>query len=934
MERSVSLWRWVAVALLGAVSGALAITGVGVVLLQSGVIDPDLAVHAPNIGIVLGLLTALVRRSRIFDRVVTLALLALVGLVVFVAVTPAAAALRNATQGVCRVVVTTAGVATPMDETSAQQPLLIDLDEPVELDVVASAEGVVNGTVTVVLADVHPFGFPGDGAGTELLERRISGGIAEVTIRVERAGASGFVVSGPGFSAPMLPLGLLEIDFVVRDDDGVERCATLTGWIRVVTTPISNPVGVAGVVLAVLGSLGLVVTAALRRRLVPRGTAGSAEPVAPRPDSVTGQPEATQPESRQPEARPIHPEPPSLIPAGGPHAPHLETQILDGSGIPLPVDRPVPFGIDAVLRVATVPGSHLATPGATGPGTAAGTPLDPGSGANGLTGHLRVAVAETGVTGAAGVVSSASVPVGGAVEIPLGSQIDGDHELTLDLTANGHLLQTERVRYTVAAADARGPVAAATTVSGVAGTGASTRTIFAASDLSAADLGARPRRDLLLILERDPVDGSVDARALDGDGTLLVRIDTTVQPEAITAAAAIARGQLQTVLQAGPGMRRDVPAEDIAATLLPLVKVGRTLYGALFAAETILEGDAIAVSSRVRDGATVQVVQNRAGLGFSTLPWNLVYDHPFIARTAGNLVCPTFRTHPVDDCPQRSDANVFCPTGFWGYRAVIEEPWVVMGAEPLPAAVATEPAPGLGAAYHLPGLSFSPVGTRFLEAAGVATIIDFDGLLGLVESEADRLSLLYFYTHHDRDPHDQTPGIVIGGELLSAGTLDALPARWTQRPLVFVNGCASGDYTLTDPVSLLDKFRAKGAAGMVVTECVMWDRLAGELGAEVIDALFDGGNLGPSLLALRRRLLVDHGNPVGLAYRMHAMSETAVQLAPAAATLPSSATETAVPEQPGAGPPGSGPPDAGPPDAGPPDGGPVGDPGSTDSLDP
>ena len=71
-------------------------------------------------------------------------------------------------------------------------------------------------------------------------------------------------------------------------------------------------------------------------------------------------------------------------------------------------------------------------------------------------------------------------------------------------------------------------------------------------------------------------------------------------------------------------------------------------------------------------------------------PWSLVYDHDFIDG-AGNTLCPEVEVAlaagaTVDDlvalpcfvaeCPHRADSNVVCPSGFWGFRHIIEQPLI------------------------------------------------------------------------------------------------------------------------------------------------------------------------------------------------------------------------------------------------------------------
>jgi hypothetical protein len=393
--------------------------------------------------------------------------------------------------------------------------------------------------------------------------------------------------------------------------------------------------------------------------------------------------------------------------------------------------------------------------------------------------------------------------------------------------------------------------------------------------MSATDLERREPRSLLIILERE-ADGTVDARIRNRAGDLIAQYDSNLQPSALAAAAAAMRTQLLTVLDARPGKIHHIARGTLEELLVPLVKAGRQMHLALFPRRTVSEEDAAAVASRVTGEAIVQVAQFGAGLGYSTLPWHLVYDHAFIPQTQRNRLCPDFPDHDIDACAYRDDPEVFCPTGFWGYRAIIEEPLSAVDTTLKVSPYAGEGDIAVG--YFETSLTDSNRQAEVAQSLGVQRAADYDQMLDILRDQSARIGFVYFYAHHGRDQDIGTPGITMGPELLSSLTLAELGVAWPNRPLVFVNGCGSGDYTLTDPLSLLDEFRGLGAAGVIATECTMWDPLAGRLGEKIMQSLANGEQIGPILRELRRSLVADHYNPVGFAYRLHAMSETTVRL--------------------------------------------------------
>jgi hypothetical protein len=310
--------------------------------------------------------------------------------------------------------------------------------------------------------------------------------------------------------------------------------------------------------------------------------------------------------------------------------------------------------------------------------------------------------------------------------------------------------------------------------------------------------------------------------------------------------------------------------------LVPLVKAGKQMHRALFPKGSVSERDVERVEGRVTEGAIIQVIQERAGLGYSALPWALVYDHPFLPHTKRNRLCPDFPGHPTDACPNRDDPEVICPTGFWGFRAIIEEPWVATDTAVLSPPVGRRGSLAIG--YLDSELSDSERQASVLTQLGMEQMEDFDQLLDTLRARSEQIGLIYFYAHHGRDRDIGNQGIRIGDELLSSLTFDVLNVEWTSRPLVIINGCASGDYSTTDPLSLLGEFRRAGAVGTVTTECTVWDPLAGDLGEHIVNSLAEGAEIGRTLLDLRRHLLVRDNNMLGFVYRLQALSETTATL--------------------------------------------------------
>ncbi len=823
MDERKRMQRRIVLAGLGALSGLLVGLGAAIILTQGGHVRIDLEIGFPFVAIIIGAVVGFLDLPKSGNRIlaagIALVTLALGG---FSLIPPASA------QVGCDVAVSIDGTTTSLFDTSAEDPLVIDLSSTNEISFEATAEDVEQGTVEVSVLSVSPLGFLIEPGGTVLYFAGIdSTGTVRSTLQINKSGPTGFVITGQGYKSPILPLGRVELGIIVQDTSSgppVKLCDE-PAWIRFVAQPASNTTGWIAMGLTALGLAGF--TGLLLAKEAGRP-----------PPTVEPGPEPRPPFFKEPTQEP-------WIPSDGrPRPSYVESRVLDAQSQRIDTNAALVQGREYRLELT----------------------LNLGEKEKEREGHRDVTVSGR----SAGIDVEPSFQFGFvgtplSIEIPIIPKSKGRHDVAMDITSNGHLLQTERI--TVSVADNEGPQAA--------GSGQTTRTVFSASDFSAADLGQRKPRSLLVILESDE-DGTVDARVLDQDGKALVTFDSHLQPAALAEAAADAREQLQRQLQQGPGLDRHVSRDQLETMLVPLVKAGKQMHRVLFPKGSVSERDVERVEGHVTEGAIIQVIQQRAGLGYSALPWALVYDHPFLPHTKRNRLCPDFPGHPTDACPNRDDPEVMCPTGFWGFRAIIEEPWVATDT-----AVLSPPVGGRGSVaigYLDSELSDSERQASVLTQLGMEQMEDFDQLLDILRAQSQQIGLMYFYAHHARDHDIGNQGIRIGDELLSGLTFDVLNVEWKSRPLVIINGCASGDYSTTDPLSLLGEFRRAGAVGTVTTECTVWDPLAGALGEHIVNALAEGAEIGRTLLDLRRHLLVRDNNMLGFVYRLQALSETTATL--------------------------------------------------------
>jgi hypothetical protein len=166
-----------------------------------------------------------------------------------------------------------------------------------------------------------------------------------------------------------------------------------------------------------------------------------------------------------------------------------------------------------------------------------------------------------------------------------------------------------------------------------------------------------------------------------------------------------------------------------------------------------------------------------------------------------------------------------------------------------------------------------------------------DEVLQALASGDNKDQILYFYCHASA-PALGAPG---GLDAASIGLSDAtislqdlnLDAPTTSKlggsPLVFINACESAELSPQFYEGFVPYFMAKGARGVIGTECKTPALFAAAWGQRFFERFLAGETLGAAFLALRREFLLEHGNPLGILYGVHCDGDTQIQ--PALASL-------------------------------------------------
>jgi hypothetical protein len=146
-------------------------------------------------------------------------------------------------------------------------------------------------------------------------------------------------------------------------------------------------------------------------------------------------------------------------------------------------------------------------------------------------------------------------------------------------------------------------------------------------------------------------------------------------------------------------------------------------------------------------------------------------------------------------------------------------------------------------------------------------------------------NILYFYCHaiskslaEGGGPDDSTlvlsgKGHLKLGDLYLEAPLDsALPGA----PLVFINACESAELSPLFYDGFVPYFMAKGARGVIGTECETPALFAAEWAKRFFKQFLSGRSLGQVFLDLRREFYSQHNNLMGLLYALYCDGDTQI----------------------------------------------------------
>jgi serine/threonine protein kinase len=277
-------------------------------------------------------------------------------------------------------------------------------------------------------------------------------------------------------------------------------------------------------------------------------------------------------------------------------------------------------------------------------------------------------------------------------------------------------------------------------------------------------------------------------------------------------------------------------------------------------------------------------------------PWAVVYDKRLLVDDR-NTVCPKFlddlkrMKSLIDDlnlakafaflktahclalgCPNRNDPNVICPSGFWGFKHILEQPPSVRHEPGVSPRDAQTQLTINGEAKMVMGISLR-LDDPEKHYSDVAKLKRYHVTLG--RNKADIFTALeavpspdfiYLYCHGGKEKGKSFLGVG-KDERLIPNDLVAKNFSWPQsHPLVFINGCRTAELTPGDLLNFVNMFVWCQASGVIGTEISIPESLAREFAAAIFKSLAEPKTTIGEAILEQRLLLLGKYNLMGLAY--------------------------------------------------------------------
>jgi hypothetical protein len=378
-------------------------------------------------------------------------------------------------------------------------------------------------------------------------------------------------------------------------------------------------------------------------------------------------------------------------------------------------------------------------------------------------------------------------------------------------------------------------------------------------------------RDISILLEPAPAGGFLCTALGSVGGRALLPITATE----LAAAVDSARQAMMTVIQSTDAGKKvfqdriDIPVRASDAALETLARAGSRLFQQLFLHPAAGQ-DARAVGEWLRGYAmkpgvrlTVQIFADHA-----PLPWAMLYLGD--ASAGGKLSWDNFLgvRHIVEQLPLQMSLRTTD-------NAIPSKPKLAVSIN-VNTSIDRSTGLPLVAGHQQHWRETAATRTRLSLVARVTKGEVVQALANQVNGD----QILYFYCHATAGAYPDAAAIIMAddGEMTVADlNLDApTTVQLAGNPLVFINACESAELSPLFYNGFVPYFMAKGARGVIGTECKTPALFAIEWADAFFDQFLDGAAVGETVLKLRQDFLANHHNPLGLIYAVHCDADTRV----------------------------------------------------------
>lgn len=324
--------------------------------------------------------------------------------------------------------------------------------------------------------------------------------------------------------------------------------------------------------------------------------------------------------------------------------------------------------------------------------------------------------------------------------------------------------------------------------------------------------------------------------------------------------------------------------KDFSAEIIKLALQGYALYAQLLLPEPDNSDFEINLKKELAlPGRVIQVASTRSAR--YVIPWALMYDNNLVE--GNNKVCPVFfkeikkpafQDTPsciLNGCPHKEDSSVVCPSHFWGYKHIIEQPISVREGS-LPFSISTTGTFNVMMAVSKELQDYKKHAEEIKAInKSIVNIFDTKESIGGGLKKND-LQVVYFYCHGGKEPAYPFLGVGNNQKIIPTDLLGWKISWPAFRPLIFVNGCHTLDMSPDDFILFNDVFSKCNASGVLGTEISIVESLARYFSLGFLNRFSSGKNVGESLREQRLEMLRNL-NLLGLAYTAYCSADLKIQ---------------------------------------------------------